>query len=95
MREASQSIHQHRMALAWRQEDLAKRSGVGIETLRRFERTGRIGFAGLAKLIATLGLADRFLQALQPPETAPKDIDEFLTTAPVSVRKRAPRRKDI
>jgi transcriptional regulator with XRE-family HTH domain len=55
IREARDLIRAHRMALSWRQDDLAKRSGVGIATLRRFESTGRIGFVGLAKLLATLG----------------------------------------
>ena len=70
----------------------AKRSGIGIATLRRFESTGRIGFSGLAKLLATLGLADRFLGALKQPAPAPKDINEFLAAAPAPVRQRAPRR---
>lgn len=92
IREARNLIRAHRMALSWRQEDLAKRSGVGIATLRRFESTGRIGFLGLAKLLATLGLAERFLGALKQPAPAPKDINEFLTAAPSTGRQRAPRR---
>lgn len=93
VREARELIRAHRMALSWRQDDLAKRSGLGIATVRRFESTGRIGFVGLAKLLATLGLADRFLTALKPPAPAPKNIDEFLAAAPAPVRRRAPRRK--
>ena len=92
MREARELIRAHRMALSWRQDDLAKRSGVGIATVRRFERTGRIGFAGLARLLATLGLADRFLSALKQPAPSPKDINEFLAAGPSPVRQRAPRR---
>ena len=92
VREARELIRAHRMALSWRQDDLAKRSGVGIATVRRFENSGRIGFAGLAKLLATLGLADRFLNALKEPATSPKNINEFLAAAPAPVRKRAPRR---
>lgn len=92
IREARDLIRAHRMALSWRQDDLAKRSGIGIATLRRFESTGRIGFVGLAKLMATLGLADRFLGALKPPAPVPKDINEFLAAAPAPVRQRAPRR---
>lgn len=90
--EARVLIRAHRMALSWRQDDLAKRSGVGIATLRRFENTGRIGVMGLAKLMATLGLADRFLGALKPPSPGPKNIAEFLAGAPSPTRQRAPRR---
>ena len=92
IREARELIRAHRMALSWRQADLATRSGVGIATVRRFEGTGRIGFAGLARLLATLGLADRFLGALQQPTPAPKDLDEFLAAGLSPVRQRAPRR---
>ena len=93
LRQARELIRAHRMALSWRQDDLAQRSGVGLATLRRFEKTGRIGFSGLAKILVTLGLADKFLEALQQPKSAPKNIDEFLATAPAQARQRAPRRK--
>ncbi|WP_084442200.1 helix-turn-helix transcriptional regulator [Termitidicoccus mucosus] len=93
LRETRELIRAHRMALSWRQDDLAQRSGVGIATLRRFENTGRIGFSGLAKLLVALGLADKFIEALQQPKPAPKSIDEFLATAPTRARQRAPRRK--
>jgi hypothetical protein len=92
IREVPGLMRAHRMALSWRQDDLAKRSGVGIATLRRFENTGRIGFSGFAKLVATLGLTERCLEALKPPLPAPKDIAEFLASAPGPVRQRAPRR---
>jgi len=91
-REARAWVRANRMALSWRQADLAKRSGVGVATIRRFESTGRIGFVGFAKLLATLGLAERFLGALKQPTASPKDIDEFLAGSPSPVRQRAPRR---
>ena len=92
IREARELMRAHRMALSWRQDDLATRSGLGIATVRRFERTGCIGFVGLARLLATLGLADRFLSSLKKPAPAPKDIDEFLAAGPAPARQRAPRR---
>jgi transcriptional regulator with XRE-family HTH domain len=77
--EVPRLIREARLALALRQEDLAKRSGVPIATLRRFERSGRIGFPGFAKLAVTLGLADRLLEALTTkPQSNPKDIETFL-----------------
>ena len=93
LRETRELIRAHRMALSWRQDDLAQRSGVGIATLRRFENTGRIGFSGLARLLVTLGLADKFIEVLKKPKPTPKDINEFLATAPGRTRRRAPRRK--
>lgn len=93
LREVRELIRAHRMALSWRQDDLAQRSGVGIATLRRFENTGRIGFSGLAKLLVALGLADKFIEGLQQPKPAPKSIDEFLASVPTRARQRAPRRR--
>ena len=91
VRETRESVRAHRLALAWRQEDLAKKSGVGVATLRRFELTGRIGFNALAKLLVTLGLADRLLAALKPAAASPRDIPEFLAEGQEPARRRAPR----
>ncbi len=90
IRELRENLRRHRLALGWRQADLARRSGVGIVTLRRFERTGRVGLPVLIKLLVTLGLSDRFLAALPKAAPAPRDIDEFLK--PKRVRQRAPRK---
>lgn len=81
LREIADSVRGHRLALHWRQDDLAQKSGVSIATLRRFERSGQITFQGLAKLLVSLGLADSFLASLKRPETAPKSIDAFLNAA--------------
>lgn len=91
LREIADSVRSHRLALAWRQDDLAQRSGVSIATLRRFERSGQIGFQGLARLLVTLGLADNFLAALTRPPEAPKSIADFLAASqPAKPRQRAP-----
>ena len=82
LREAADRLRARRLALGWRQTDLAERSGVAIATLRRFERTGRIGFEGLARMLVTLGLADSLLQALKPPAASPPSIEAFLAAAP-------------
>ena len=92
IREARMLVRAYRMAFSWRQADLAKQSGVGVATVRRFESTGRIGFVGFAKLLASLGLAEHFLGALTRPPVPPKDIDEFIAGGPSPVRQRAPRR---
>lgn len=88
--EVAAAVRSQRVALRWRQQDLATRSGVSIATLRRFERSGEIGFRGLAKLLVTLGLADQVLRAFQPPAANPKSMDEFLAAgiskAPQRVR---------
>jgi transcriptional regulator with XRE-family HTH domain len=91
LREVADSLRAHRLALGWRQDDLAQRSGIGIATLRRFERSGRIRFEGLAKLLVTLGLADQFLTAFKRPREVPKTIAAFLAAnQPATPRRRAP-----
>ena len=44
-----------RLAANVRQSDLAKRSGVGIATIRRFEAGGNISVLNLARLMTYLG----------------------------------------
>ncbi len=78
LKEVASALRAHRSALGWRQVDLAEKSGVAIATLRRFERTGKIGFNALTKMLVSLGLADRFLAALKPPIETPKSITAFL-----------------
>lgn len=91
LREVADSTRANRLALGWRQDDLAKRSGVGVATVRRFERSGQIGFNGLAKLWVTLGLADSLLAAIKRPTDAPKDIRSFLARSEsAKPRRRAP-----
>ena len=79
LQEVANTLRAHRSALGWRKVDLAQKSGVAIATLRRFERTGKVGFYALAKLLVSLGLADRFLAALKPPAETPKSIAAFLS----------------
>jgi transcriptional regulator with XRE-family HTH domain len=82
-------IRGERIRLGWRQADLAERSGVPLRTLRKFETTGQIGTAALARLLVSLGMADRFLEGCKPPPPAPKSMEEFLASSiPPSVRKR-------
>jgi transcriptional regulator with XRE-family HTH domain len=91
LRSVADSVRQHRLAQGLRQADLAEKTGVSIATLRRFERTGHIGFLGLARLLTTLGLADAFIAAFQRVPETPPSIKEFMT-AHAGRRKRAPRR---
>ena len=90
LREVADSLRAHRLAVGWRQADLAERSGVAIATLRRFERSGQISFQGLSKLAVTLGLADNFLAALKRPAATPKNIATFLAEGQATIpRQRA------
>jgi transcriptional regulator with XRE-family HTH domain len=80
-------LKEARLALGWRQLDVAKRSGVPLTTLRRFERTGTIGFPAFAKIVVTLGLADRLLESLRSRiQEGPVDLETF--AAPPKLKQR-------
>ncbi len=91
MADVAARLRDHRLSLGWRQVDLSERSGVAIATLRRFERSGQIGFSGLAKLLVSLGLVDEFLAALKPTQAAPRSLEDFVREDAAPLRKRAPR----
>lgn len=78
LEKTAKNLRAHRVAAGLRQQDLADRSDVTLATIRRFERTGRIGYPVLARLLVTLGLADAMLEALAPPRNIPDTMDSFL-----------------
>jgi len=95
MRETRAALKNARLTYGWRQVDLARRSGVPVATLRRFERTGCIGFAAFARLLVALRMADRFLENLRVPLEAVSSINAFMEQGRNALRQRAsgPRRK--
>ncbi|HTX66590.1 MAG TPA: helix-turn-helix transcriptional regulator [Opitutaceae bacterium] len=62
----AERCRQLRLAGNETQESLAQRAGVGPATLQRFERTGRINTAGLARIVFALGRDQDFAQVLVP-----------------------------
>ncbi len=90
LRGTAAAVRLRRQALNLRQTDLAERSGVAVATLRRFERSGQITFAGLAKLLVACGLAEPVLRTLEAKSTATTTatISEFLAESPKRQRVR-------
>jgi hypothetical protein len=72
--------------------ELAKRSGMGLTPLRRFEKTGGITLRNLIALMRAMGLLDR-LEGLVPDPTSPSPMDILQAEQGKRVRQRAPRRK--
>lgn len=56
-----------RLARGWKQITLARRSGVSLASLRRFEESGRVSLQSLLKLAFALNRLDEFDGLLQPP----------------------------
>ena len=60
------------------QEGLAKRSGVALATLRKFERTGTLSLESFLKLHMVLGGLEDILKATQVKDTPFSSIDDVL-----------------
>jgi transcriptional regulator with XRE-family HTH domain len=60
------------------QEALARRSGVSLGTLKKFERTGRISFESLLRLAITLGASEGFEKIFLQDESLPISLDTLL-----------------
>jgi transcriptional regulator with XRE-family HTH domain len=72
------------------QAELARRSGVGLTPLKRFEQTGGITLRNLIALLRALGLIDRLTTLIPSPET-PSPLDLLAADRSTRQRQRAPR----
>ena len=81
-----------RLQMELTQEGLAKRSGVPLPTLRKFERTGAISLESFLKLHMVLGSLEDILKATQMKETQFSSIDDVLEADKKPTRQRGKRR---
>jgi transcriptional regulator with XRE-family HTH domain len=72
------------------QAELARRSGVGLTPLKRFEQTGGITLRNLVALLRALGLIDGLTTLIPSPET-PSPLDLLAADRSARHRQRAPR----
>lgn len=77
-----------RLAAGQRQADLAAAAGVTLSTLKRFERSGQVGFETVVRVALALG-AERGFAELFPPREA-RSLDDVLAAS----RKRQRARKN-
>lgn len=80
----AQRFKARRLALNLTQVGLAKRSGVSLGTIKRFERTSQIALESLLKLALVLECLDDFetICPLQPQADSLKSLDEVLEVKP-------------
>jgi transcriptional regulator with XRE-family HTH domain len=71
-------IRTRRLAMDLTQDGLAKRSGVPLATLRKFEQHGVLSLEGFLKLVMVVGGMEQVLVALEPQETEFSSIDDVL-----------------
>ena len=75
---------------AMSQVELARKSGIGLTPLKRFEKTGGITLRNLVALLRALDLLDG-LETLVPNPNAPGPLALLATEKKRTQRKRAPR----
>lgn len=80
-----------RLQHAWTREDLAKRSGINIYTLKHFERTGQISLERLIALCEQLDILSDFERAFKP--RARVNIDDWQVPQPQQQLRKRGRRK--
>ncbi len=83
------NMRNRRLATGLTQQGLAKRSGVSLATLRKFEQKGVISLESFLKLTMVLDALDGVVKATEPPAPTYSSIDEVLE----SKRKRPSRKK--
>jgi transcriptional regulator with XRE-family HTH domain len=81
-----------RLARGWTQQELAERAGLAIDTLRRFERTGKIALERLLMIAKVLDAIEPFGALFAPPPA--RTLAELeRASGPGRVRARKPRRR--
>ena len=78
-----------RLSRNWTQQELANRSGVGVATLHRFEKTGHVSFENALRIATALGVESTFEHLFEIPKHT--SLDEVLGQNKVTPRKRARR----
>ena len=83
----SKQIKALRLQQGFTQEGLAKRSGVSLPTLRKFEQKGLISLESFLKILMILGNLEDLVDVLKPVDETFKSIDDVLKDRPQKPRK--------
>ena len=70
----------------YRQADLARRSGLSLPTIKRFEATGHASLANALRIATALGAEESFQTLFQAPKF--RSLDEALSTESAAKRRR-------
>jgi transcriptional regulator with XRE-family HTH domain len=73
------------------QADVASRAGLGLATVRRFERTGRASTDTVLRIATVLGAEDGVDRLFEPPKY--RTLDEALAQGAAPTRQRVRRRR--
>jgi transcriptional regulator with XRE-family HTH domain len=92
LKKLAEHARARRLQMELTQEGLAKRSGVPLPTLRKFEQKGSISLESFLKLQMVLGGLEDILKATQIKDTLFSSIDDVLEADRGSTRKRGKRK---
>ncbi|MGK5082702.1 helix-turn-helix transcriptional regulator [Bdellovibrionota bacterium FG-1] len=76
-----------RLSRNWTQQEHADRSGIGVATLHRFEKTGHVSVENALRIATALGAESTFERLFETPKYT--SLDEALGQNKVTSRKRA------
>lgn len=85
----AENMRNRRLATGFTQQGLAKRSGVSLATLRKFEQKGIISLESFLRLAMVLDTLEDMVKATELSVTEYSSIDEVLEAE----RKKPPRKK--
>ena len=85
----AENMRNRRLATGLTQQGLAKRSGVSLATLRKFEQKGVISLESFLRLAMVLDTLENMVKATELSVTEYSSIDEVLKAE----RKKPPRKK--
>ena len=90
----AQNLRERRVSMGLTQEGLAKRSGVRLPTLRKFEQKGLISLESFLKLAMVLGGLEDLVKATQQTPLEFSSIDDVLKADQASRKQRGTRKKE-
>ena len=82
----AQLMRQHRVLRGYTQAECARRSGVALANVRKFEQSGGVSLKNFIKLAPVLDVLEPLLQSLQLPEA--RSLKDLVSHKSVSRRKR-------
>jgi transcriptional regulator with XRE-family HTH domain len=71
------------------QEELASRAGIGVATVKRFERTGRASMENVLRIASVLGARDGLESLFSAPKF--RSMDEAMSASTAKKRQRVRR----
>ena len=87
------NLREQRLALGWTQRGLARRSGVALASIRKFEQTGVISLSSFLKLCMVFDILSDIVKATHIKEPVFRSIKDVIKAQEKEERERGKKRK--